>query len=133
MPSSLAACSAPEGMHTHLPALQVAWRHADQIQSTQTWELVKDFHIELDPIAQRLLAGDSYQGVPEVLEDVEDACATAAQHYSDVQVGQTMLYQASALVSTVMPAVHSVSQVGHATHDVTCSCDASVTCPVLGM
>ena len=101
-------------MHTHLPALQVAWRHADHIQSTQTWELVKEFHIELEPIAQRLLAGDSYLGVPEVLEDVEDACATAAQHFSDAQVGQTMLYQASALVSAVMPPVQCLSgESGH--------------------
>ncbi len=83
--------------HTPSPALQVAWRHADQIQSTQTWELVKDFHIELDPIAQRLLAGDSYQGIQEMLEDVEDACSTAAQHFSDAQVGQTMLCHACAL------------------------------------
>ena len=107
--------------HSHLSALQVAWRHADQIQSTQTWELVKDFRIELDPIAQRLLAGDSYQGIPEVLDDVEDACSTAAQHFSDAQVGPTIVV------------AHSASLVGQVTHDVPCSCLASPTCLVLGM
>ena len=120
-------------VHPHLPALQVAWRHADQIQSTQTWELVQDFHIELDPIAQRLLAGDSYQGLPEVLDDVEDACSTAAQHFSDAQVGPTMLCYMCALVSACMPPAHSASQVGQASHVVPCSYLVSATCLVLGM